>query len=219
MLSFIKHYKLLFLSLLILTPLIVFATSYTRISYQLWTGSTGDVAFRPILSDHLTYDGIGVCFVNSSNKTYFIPNNYQNEWLTFFNKVGAGLIPGVSVKSGCCLNGVCEAAKETAANCPSDCVSNTVHLSYTTTGGGTFTGNTSQWVTKGNSGTAVTAVPDTGYFLFFWSDNYGGNPRTDTNVQADINVQAVFGSTNCDPRDQCSPICPANCDAYGNTIP
>ena len=58
-------------------------------------------------------------------------------------------------------------------------------------GAGDLTGNTNQEAQHGQDGSAVTAVPDTGY------DFVGGatvrqTTRTDTNVTADVNVTAIF---------------------------
>ena len=50
----------------------------------------------------------------------------------------------------------------------------------------------SQTVDYGNDGTAVTAVPDTGYHFVQWSDGGTDNPRQDTNVTADVTVTASF---------------------------
>ena len=46
----------------------------------------------------------------------------------------------------------------------------TFTLTYTAGAGGTITGDTSQTVNYGADGTAVTAVPDTGYHFVDWSD-------------------------------------------------
>jgi len=68
----------------------------------------------------------------------------------------------------------------------------TFALSYTAGSGGTLTGNTSQVINYGSNGTAVTAVPDTGYHFVNWSDASTQNPRTDLNVTASITVTANF---------------------------
>ena len=68
----------------------------------------------------------------------------------------------------------------------------TYTLSYTAGPGGTLTGDTSQTVSSGGDGTPVTAVPDSGYDFVNWSDSSTDNPRTDTNVTADISVTANF---------------------------
>ena len=65
-------------------------------------------------------------------------------------------------------------------------------LTYTAGANGSITGTSPQTVNHGASGTAVTAVPNTGYHFVQWSDNSTQNPRTDTNVMANISVTAVF---------------------------
>ncbi len=57
--------------------------------------------------------------------------------------------------------------------------------------GGSLIGNTSQMVDHGAEGTAVTAVADATYY-FDWSDGSPVNPRTDSNVQANVDVIANF---------------------------
>jgi hypothetical protein len=49
-----------------------------------------------------------------------------------------------------------------------------------------------QTVNYGGSGTSVTAIADTGYHFVNWSDDSTANPRTDTNVTADVDVTANF---------------------------
>lgn len=65
-------------------------------------------------------------------------------------------------------------------------------LIYTAGTGGTLTGETTQSVEHGADGTTVTAVPDNDYCFVQWSDGSTDNPRTDTNVKADITVTAEF---------------------------
>ncbi|MDO9043190.1 MAG: FG-GAP-like repeat-containing protein, partial [Desulfocapsaceae bacterium] len=69
-------------------------------------------------------------------------------------------------------------------------------LTYTAGANGSITGTTPQTVNRGDSGTAVTAVPATGYHFVQWSDGSTTNPRTDSNVTADISVTANFAGTN-----------------------
>ena len=69
---------------------------------------------------------------------------------------------------------------------------NTYTLTYTAGANGTITGTSPQTVNHGASGTAVTAVPNTGYHFVNWSDASTANPRTDTNVTGDISVTANF---------------------------
>ncbi len=69
---------------------------------------------------------------------------------------------------------------------------NTYTLTYTAGSNGSLSGNTTQTVNYNGSGTAVTAVPNTGYHFVNWSDASTANPRTDTNVTANITVTANF---------------------------
>ncbi|MHB8808420.1 MAG: InlB B-repeat-containing protein [Desulfobulbaceae bacterium] len=74
-------------------------------------------------------------------------------------------------------------------------LSKTYTLTYTAGANGTISGTTPQTVDHGTDGTAVTAVPDSGYHFVNWSDGSTANPRTDTNVVADISVTANFANT------------------------
>ena len=69
---------------------------------------------------------------------------------------------------------------------------NTYTLTYTAGANGSITGASPQTVNHGASGTAVTAVPATGYHFVNWSDSSTANPRTDTNVTGNITVTASF---------------------------
>ncbi len=69
---------------------------------------------------------------------------------------------------------------------------NSYTLTYTAGSNGSITGVSSQTVNSGASGTAVTAVPATGYHFVNWSDSSTANPRTDTNVTQNISVTANF---------------------------
>jgi hypothetical protein len=68
----------------------------------------------------------------------------------------------------------------------------TYTLTYSAEAHGTISGVSPQVVNKGDSGSSVTAVPDTGYDFNQWSDGLVQNPRTDTNVQGNITVAASF---------------------------
>lgn len=69
---------------------------------------------------------------------------------------------------------------------------NTYTLTYTAGANGAISGTTPQTVNSGGSGTAVTAVPNTGYHFVNWSDASVANPRTDVNVTNNISVTANF---------------------------
>ncbi|MBN1988344.1 MAG: S8 family serine peptidase, partial [Bacteroidales bacterium] len=68
----------------------------------------------------------------------------------------------------------------------------TYTLTYTAGANGSITGEATQTVEQGANGTAVEAVPATGYHFVKWSDGLTANPRTDANVTADITVEAEF---------------------------
>jgi uncharacterized repeat protein (TIGR02543 family) len=71
----------------------------------------------------------------------------------------------------------------------------TFTLTYTAGKGGSLTGDAVQVVNYGGDGTAVTAVPNTGYHFVNWSDASTANPRTDMNVTANVAVTANFTQT------------------------
>src|SRR5439155_1391692 len=68
----------------------------------------------------------------------------------------------------------------------------TFTLTYTAGTHGSLTGSSPQTVDYGSNGTAVTAVPDLHYHFVNWSDSSTANPRTDTNVLANLSVTANF---------------------------
>ena len=69
---------------------------------------------------------------------------------------------------------------------------NTYTLTYTAGANGSITGTSPQTVNYGGSGSAVTAVPATGYHFVNWSDGVLTASRTDTNVTANMTVTANF---------------------------
>lgn len=71
---------------------------------------------------------------------------------------------------------------------------NTFTLSYTAGTGGSISGSASQTVNYNSDGSAVTAMPANGYVFLRWSDGSTVNPRTDTNVTANLSVTANFSS-------------------------
>ena len=70
----------------------------------------------------------------------------------------------------------------------------TFTLEYAAGTGGRLRGDTWQRVDYGEDGTAVTAVPYTGYYFVEWSDGVTDNPRTDTDVTEDVDVTAIFAA-------------------------
>jgi uncharacterized repeat protein (TIGR02543 family) len=71
---------------------------------------------------------------------------------------------------------------------------NTYTLTYSTDANGSISsGNATQTgVPYNGSGTAVTALANTGYHFVNWSDSSTANPRTDSTVTADLSFTANF---------------------------
>lgn len=71
-------------------------------------------------------------------------------------------------------------------------------LNYATDGNGELSYNSSlvwtvlQTVTAGGNGGLVTAVPSSGYVFSSWSDGYPTASRTDSSIQTDVSVTALF---------------------------
>jgi hypothetical protein len=72
-------------------------------------------------------------------------------------------------------------------------------LTYTAGANGSISGTSPQTVASGGSGTAVTAVANTGYHFVNWSDSSTQNPRTDTSVSGNISVTANFAINTSAP--------------------
>lgn len=72
----------------------------------------------------------------------------------------------------------------------------TYSLTYSAGAGGSLSGNAAQVVAFGNGGTAVTAIPASGYGFLNWSDGVMAAARTDTNVMAALAVTANFEVTS-----------------------
>lgn len=65
-------------------------------------------------------------------------------------------------------------------------------LTYTAGSNGSLSGAAGQTVFHGSDGSAVEAVPNTGYHFTSWSDDSTQNPRIDPAVQQNISVSAAF---------------------------
>jgi surface protein len=65
-------------------------------------------------------------------------------------------------------------------------------LSYAVGANATLIGNGTQTIIAGDDGASVEIVPDAGYVFTGWSDGSTDNPRTDSNVSADVTATAVL---------------------------
>ncbi len=84
-------------------------------------------------------------------------------------------------------------------------------LTYNAAANGNISGSATQSVIYAGSGTAVTAVPNTGYVFTNWSDGLAVNPRTDSNVTSNLTVTANFISLFTDALPA-----PWTTNAFGN---
>jgi len=97
------------------------------------------------------------------------------------------------------------------------CLKNQAYtVTYTAGAGGSLTGSTTQTIAYSEDGTAVTAVPDSGYEFVKWSDGLTTNPRTDSSIIDNIEISAIFAVP-------CSSeiVCPQSCSYEGeiyNTV-
>jgi hypothetical protein len=74
-------------------------------------------------------------------------------------------------------------------------------LTYVAGENGSITGETTQLVLYGGSGTQVLAVPDQGYRFVKWCDGVTDNPRTDANVTNNLILDCEFAlSTDVQPK-------------------
>ncbi len=69
---------------------------------------------------------------------------------------------------------------------------NVYMLTYTAGTGGTITGTATQTVNSGANGSAVTAIPNSGYHFVGWSDGVTTATRMESNVTGNITVTANF---------------------------
>jgi len=65
-------------------------------------------------------------------------------------------------------------------------------VTYIAGANGSIIGDTSQIVANGENASSVYAAPATGYVFVEWTDESDDNPRTDTNVTANITQTATF---------------------------
>ncbi len=143
-------------------------------------------------NSNITVNGNSV----ASDSTYGLGNisGYTGNVDATCNWWGAANGPGsVGPGSGSLVTtGVTFTPWLTSTNLNGVCNGSTFTLTYSAGANGTLTGDTPQTVSFGDNGTAVTAVPDTGYHFVNWSDLSTTNPRTDTNVTANLSVTANF---------------------------
>jgi outer membrane protein OmpA-like peptidoglycan-associated protein len=65
-------------------------------------------------------------------------------------------------------------------------------LNYLAGSNGTISGNSSQIISLGANGSAVIAVPESGYYFVSWSDGVTTATRSDSNISSSKTVVAIF---------------------------
>lgn len=110
-----KFLNLVILLLIVLIPILLYAAAGDFFVISNNSTSLTTYPRDPNNSANLLTSQ-GTCFTNSSGNDYFLPNKTWAEWNAFFTHMPSG----VSISSGCCVNGKCEGS-ETCANCSSDC--------------------------------------------------------------------------------------------------
>lgn len=86
-------------------------------------------------------------------------------------------------------------------------------LTYAAGPHGSLTGSTTQMIANGTDGSPVTAVADSGFHFVSWSDTSTANPRTDTDVAANLTVTALFAANT--PTPSPTPIDKDDCKKGG----
>jgi hypothetical protein len=69
---------------------------------------------------------------------------------------------------------------------------NVYNLNYSAGLNGSLIGDLNQTVEYGNNATEVEALPDTGYHFIQWSDGSQENPRSDSDVKENLDLEASF---------------------------
>ncbi|MCH8502437.1 MAG: InlB B-repeat-containing protein [Aliidiomarina sp.] len=125
----------------------------------------------------------GKSFTVSGAGSLVFTNQAFDGWNTAQDGSGVRYGPGDSVTTG-----------STDINLYAQWVPDVVHytLTYVAGTGGSIDGDAAQTVIEGDSGTAVTAVADTGYSFVDWSDGVTSATRQDTDVFSDLSVTANF---------------------------
>ena len=123
---------------------------------------------------------------NGTTSFTFIPNSHYHATASDNCGSGGSFNTGTGVYTTGLITGPCTVSATFAIN------SYTLTYTVDASAHGAITGTTPQTVNYGSAGAAVTAAPAAGYHFVKWSDNSTSNPRTDTNVTADISVTATF---------------------------
>ena len=132
--------------------------------------------------------------------------------VVFGNNINISYTPGINTIKDLGSNEAVALSSENVTNNTS--LTHTLIYSSDSNGSVTSPGGLSQIVIDGSDGSAVTAIPNTGYSFVNWDDAVTDNPRTDTNVTTNITVTANF---SLDPIYGCTDSNANNYDSNANT--
>ena len=176
-------------------------------------GAVGSYTFTNVTADHTitaTFSAITYTITASAGSggtitpSGAVPVNYgANQSFNITPDLGYSIadviVDGVSIGQGgsYTFNNITANHSIVAAFSPM-----TYTLSYFAGANGSINGMSPQIVDYGLSGSAVSAVPDTGYHFVDWSDGSTDNPRTDVDVTEDKSVTANFAINSSNTKIQ-----------------
>jgi hypothetical protein len=184
-------------------------------------GLTGSNTVGLKLTDTTSSTSQTIASQANGNFTFGTALNFGDGWNVTVVTQPTGQTCAVANGSGTNLSGNVTTVSVT-------CTTNTYTLTYSAGANGSLSGTTSQTVSYGANGTPVTAIPATDYHFVQWSDGSTTNPRTDTNVTANLAVTATFAANvlvfttqpaNLVQGGQLGTIAVAVQDGSGNTLP
>ncbi len=148
------------------------------------------IVANPVAGNYSVAQNVALSSVGSDQIRYTIDGSIPS------CTVGTQYSSALSVTSPITIKAIaCDAAGNTSA------VSNFLYdfiytLSYVAGFGGTISGDAAQLVGYNSTGSAITAVANSGYVFSQWSDGSTANPRADTNVLNNLAVTAIFSAIN-----------------------
>ena len=151
-------------------------------TYTLSLRSTGGGGFNPFCS-YNQYCGFGGDYVVLSGdertiEAYARPGYHFVRWISGSTELSTSSMFSITVTSDTTIIAEFEL--------------NVYSLIYTAGEGGSIQGQLTQTVQHGGSGEEVEAVPAEGYRFVRWSDELATAKRTDSDVQGDMSVTAIF---------------------------
>ncbi len=177
----------------------LYGTPNPNVNFTIASGPTNTDSFNPGDGTNWQYSSLNVLCKSWSNSVYVVAVNSTSNSVTATltnlpSVTGPAGLP-LEYRSVAMINGSFSDTfpawgvhvYKMALTMP-----NTYTLTYAAGANGTISGITPQTVNYGAAGTAVTAVPNSGYYFSNWSGGSTANPRTDANVTNSLSVTANF---------------------------